>query len=279
VELQRFEAEFRRQGLGVAVITYDTSAIIADFAQRQKITVPILADPQSKAIRDFGVLNTAVPEDHLWHGVPYPGTFIVDAGGLVKSKYFEERYQDRYAAPTILLREFGSVTGSRETAVRTEHLDMKYYATTDLAHPNERVTLVVEFLLPAKMHVYTPEVKNYIPINFKITPSQNFAARPTDYPKGKLMMLPAINEIVPVYEGRFQITQDIVLAGSNVLQPLIAAGQPVKVQGTLRYQACDDKICYLPQTIPMEWTLRLQGLERDRVPEEIQKKPPQSPAQ
>jgi hypothetical protein len=272
--LQQYADEFRKQGLGIAVITYDSVTILADFAKRKNITLPMLSDPQSKIIRDFGVLNTAVPTDHLWYGVPYPGTFIVDPNGVVKSKYFEDKYQDRYAAPTILLREFGSVAGTRQTEVKTNYLIMKYYATRDVVHPNLRFTLVADFQLPPKMHVYSPEVKGYIPIRLEIVPSSNFTAYPAEYPRSELLMLPAINEVVPVYHNQFRITQDVTMAASNVLQPLISGDATLKIQGTLRYQACDDKICYLPQTVPMEWVLKLEPLERERVPEPIQHKTP-----
>ncbi|MBI3934965.1 MAG: redoxin domain-containing protein [Acidobacteria bacterium] len=270
--------DFRKKGLGVAVITYDTVPIVADFAARQKITFPILADAQSKTIREFGVLNTAVPAGHLWEGVPYPGTFIVDAAGVVKSKYFEDHYQDRYAAPTILLREFGSAAGTRETTVNAKYLQMKYYASADLARPDLRFTLVADFVLPPKMHVYTPEVKDYIPIEFRLEGSPNFTAKTVEYPKGDLLFLPAINEIVPVYQNKFRITQDVVLASSSVLQPILNGDQTLKIRGQLRYQACDDKICYLPETIPMEWTLQLEPLNRERVPEAIQHKAASAPA-
>jgi AhpC/TSA family protein/cytochrome c biogenesis DsbD-like protein len=254
------------------VITYDTVPILADFTKRHNITLPVLGDSQSKTIRDFGVLNTAVPKGHLWEGVPYPGTFIVDASGVIKSKYFEDKYQDRYAAPTILLREFGSIAGTRQTEVRTSHLTMRYYASTDLARPDIRLTLVADFTLQPKMHVYTPDVKDYIPIQFLVDPSPNYTPRAVDYPKGQLLMLPAINEVVSVYENQFRITQDVVLAPTNVLQPLLDGDQTLKIHGQLKYQACDDKICYLPQSIPMEWSFKLEPLDRTRVPEAIQHK-------
>jgi len=265
-------AEFRRQGLGVAAITYDTQEILADFAKRRNITFPMLADPDSKIIRDFGVLNTAVPSDHLWFGVPYPGTFIVDQNGVVKSKYFEDTYQERYAAPTILLREFGSLAGTRQTEVKTNYLEMKYYATSDVVRPELRFTLVADFLLPPKMHVYTPEVKGYIPIKLELEASPNYKAQAAEYPKSELLFLPAINELVPVYQGRFQITQDVVMANNNVLQPILSGAKQVRIRGQLRYQACDDKICYLPQTVPLEWVLAVEPLDRERVPEAIQHK-------
>jgi hypothetical protein len=62
-----------------------------------------------------------------------------------------------------------------------------------------------------------------------------------------------------------------------VLQPIIASNGELKITGKLRYQACDDKICYLPETLPLEWTLKAEPLDRERVPEAIQHKPPVAP--
>ena len=264
--------QFREQGLGVAVITYDSVEILADFAKRRSITIPLLTDPKSEIIRAFGVLNTSVPPTHLWYGVPYPGTFIVDQNGVVKSKYFEDLYSERYSAPTILLREFGSVAGTKETALRTDHLELKYYSTRDIVRPSLRITLVADFQLPPKMHVYAPEVQNYIPIRLELDASPNYTAQPAEYPKSETLYLPAIKETVPVYQGKFRITQDVTVAAGNVLQPILAGSQELKITGKLRYQACDDKICYTPVDVPLEWTIRVVPYDRQRVPADLQRK-------
>ena len=47
IELQSRLAELRDQGLGLAVITYDSPAIIADFSRRRGITFPLLSDAGS----------------------------------------------------------------------------------------------------------------------------------------------------------------------------------------------------------------------------------------
>ena len=47
---------------------------------------------------------------------------------------------------------------------------------------------------------------------------------------------------------------------------------PVLLKGSFRYQACDDRECYIPKTVPLEWHFRFEGLERERVPEELQRK-------
>ena len=64
MELQQYLGQFRKQGLGIFSISYDSVAILADFAERKNITFPLLADPQSEVIRAFGVLRTNwVPKD------------------------------------------------------------------------------------------------------------------------------------------------------------------------------------------------------------------------
>jgi hypothetical protein len=32
----------------------------------------------------------------------------------------------------------------------------------------------------------------------------------------------------------------------------------VTIEGTLRYQACDDRMCYVPKSVPLKWTLQVQ---------------------
>lgn len=270
--MQQYLEDFRKQGLGVVAITYDSVEILADFAKRRGITFPLLADSKSEIIRAFQVLNTAVPPDHLWYGVPYPGTFIVDQNGVIRAKYFEARYQDRYSAPTILLQEFGSVSGTRQIVVKTDHLELQYYSTRDTVRPSLRLTLVADFQLPPKMHVYAPGVENYLPIRLELDSSPNYVVYPADYPKSEILFLPAIDEKVPVYHGNFRVAQDVTMAATSVLRPILTGTKEIKITGKLFYQACDDKICYLPQTIPLEWVLKVEPLDGERVPEAIQHK-------
>jgi hypothetical protein len=117
VELEDTLDELAEQGLGLVAITYDTPEVIRHFAQRVGITYPLLADPDSKIIGAFDILNTNIPEDHEWYGVPFPGTYVVDANGIVKAKYFEQDHRERYTADSILTREFG-VAGARRVEVQ-----------------------------------------------------------------------------------------------------------------------------------------------------------------
>jgi hypothetical protein len=36
----------------------------------------------------------------------------------------------------------------------------------------------------------------------------------------------------------------------------------LSITGELEYQACDDKVCYRPETIPVEWKVTLSPIVR-----------------
>ena len=271
MELQQYWQEFRKQGLGLCAISYDSVAILEDFGGRHDITFPMLSDPQSKIIRDFGILNgdgEGGGRDNWHFGVPHPGTYRVNSDGTVQSKYFLKDFEDRTSMPTILFKEFGSIAGTRETAIHTDLLDLKTYSTMDTVRPDVHITLVADFTLKPNMHVYAPGVEHYIPISFDLDRSPYFKPDPAVYPKSEMVNLPIINETVPVYRGTFHITRDIALGTRDTL----ATKKELRVKGKLRFQACDDRMCYLPRTVDLEWVLQVQTLDPilERVPEQIQ---------
>jgi len=63
----------------------------------------MLADPQSKIITDFGILNDTIAKDDWHYGMTNPGTYRVNPDGVVQSKYFAQDFTERYFTPTILL--------------------------------------------------------------------------------------------------------------------------------------------------------------------------------
>jgi len=37
------------------------------------------------------------------------------------------------------------------------------------------------------------------------------------------------------------------------------------IAGTFEYQACDDKVCFSPQSVPLSWTIGVNALDRERA--------------
>jgi hypothetical protein len=97
--------------------------------------------------------------------------------------------------------------------------------------------------------------------------------RQASYPTAKILYLPAIKERVPVFEGAFRIRQELkVNSMAEFSGALGADGKKVTLKGNLEYQACDSKICFLPDSVPVEWQFQIVPLDRQRAPEDIRHK-------
>jgi hypothetical protein len=103
---------------------YDSVGALKSFADRQRITYPLLSDPDSKIIRAFKILNETTKQGTPTYGIPYPGVYVVDAQGRVVSKYFEDDYKDRVSTADILARQFGAPVDVARGAAETKHLQI-----------------------------------------------------------------------------------------------------------------------------------------------------------
>ncbi len=225
------------------------------------ITYPLLSDADSKIIRAFGILNTNVPENHMFYGMPFPGTYIVDSRGKVVSKYFEQWHRQRFTADTILIKEFG-LKGSRGNEVRTDHMNIDAFASQYAVRPGNRFSIVLDIKLLENMHIYAEGAENYTPVYLNIDESQALKIHDPDYPESKVMYLEAIQERVPIYEGRVRISRDITLSPGY-------RGRNLVISGTLGYQACDESFCFLPTEVPLKFELKIEPHDFERAPESI----------
>jgi hypothetical protein len=102
--------------------------------------------------------------------------------------------------------------------------------------------------------------------------STAFQSDPVSYPAAKTMRLEAIHETVPVYERSLRVVETITLAGAQQVEPLLDPDRNLTIEGDLRYQACDDHECYVPETVRLKWTVQVQPFDRTRVPEPLRKR-------
>jgi DsbC/DsbD-like thiol-disulfide interchange protein len=127
--------------------------------------------------------------------------------------------------------------------------DTAHLRVTTSVGPQEAgkpVTLKVDVAPKPKMHVYAPGQPDYIVISLKLDADPAFTAEPPKFPTPEKFFFEPLKEEQLVYAHPFEITDQITLAAA-------AAGGPVTIKGTLLYQACDDKVCYIPAKIPLEW--------------------------
>ena len=270
--MERKRTSFEEDGINVAALSFDSKEVLQHFAKRAGIGFPLLSDPDSKVIRSFGILNENISPKHEFFGIPHPGQYLIGKNGVVKAKFFEDNYTERFTSGEIVVRYLGKDLDAARTQKETDHLVVSSWASDEIVAGGQRIALVLDIDLKEKMHVYAPGVDGYIAVEWKMEEVSGLVNYPPSYPESEKLHLPAIEETVPVYQGSVRFLTDLKLGRARDLEHLLDEQGRLLVRGELRYQACDDKMCYLPVTIPLEWSFELEPLDRTRVPEEIRRK-------
>ena len=271
VQLERKRKSFEQNSINVTALSYDSVEVLKHFSKRRGIGFTLLSDPDSVLIRKLGILNRLTPRRHAFFGVPYPGQHLISEKGVIKEKFFEQNYRDRFTTDLVMVRQLGSDLGARHTEIEMDHLKVSLWASDEVLVGGNRITLVLDINIKDGMHVYAPEVEGYIPIEWELEKVAGVSNYTTIYPQPEMLYLPVIEEIVPAYQDSVRLLTDIKIGQKKQLEHLLNDMGELIVRGRLRYQACDDKICYLPQEIPLKWIFTLDDLDHTRVPENLRR--------
>jgi hypothetical protein len=182
----------------------------------------------------------------------HPGWYVLDARGVIVAKYFDDH--GGYTPAAILVHQFGWTPPEPATEVEGKQLNAKAGSSNAMVAQGERVALILDIDLQPTMHVYAPGVGGgYISIDWKMQDSETAAVHPAIFPRSEKLYLKAIAETVPAYRNHFRLTRDITIG-----HPIDGSGK-FTVPGSLRYQACDDRVCYIPQELHLAWTFQYQA--------------------
>ena len=257
--------ELRRQGLAVAVITYDSMAILADFSRRRGITFPLLSDRGSATIKSYGLLNTTVDAASTNYGIPFPGTFLVNRQGVVTARFFEEAYRERNSVASILLKLGDPGHEIDVQRISTEHVEVTTYLSDQVVAPGTLFSIVVDVTPRPGMHVYAPGQHSYKVIALQLDAQPLLLARPLKYPASEIYVFKPLNERVEVFQKPFRLVQNVALSASPDARKALSSVKTLSITGALEYQACDDKVCFLPKSVPVTYTVRVRELDTERA--------------
>jgi peroxiredoxin len=281
--------ELRDKGLGVAAISYDSPEILAGFSRQRGITFPLLSDAGSATIKSYGILNTLVDDalapnhdDPVLQadvrkyvsvlqpnagqvGMAFPGTFVLDRQGRVTSRFFEEFYRERNTTSSLLVKLGAAAAPVEGTKISSAHLDVATYPSDPGVAPGNRFSVMLDLKPGPGIHVYAPGVSGYRPIVLSIAPQPGLVrVLPVRYPPSQIYFFKPLNERVPVYQKPFTLVQELILEGTQDAQAALKGKENVTLTGMLEYQACDDKQCFNPASVPLSWTLALRSLITER---------------
>ncbi len=291
MELQGRWEELRAQGLGVVAISYDSQEVLADFSRRRGITFPLLSDDDSSMITEFGILNTVAAEgvgpnrddpdvvadvakyvsvfgaNRMIVGTPFPGTFVLDAKGRVTSRFFEEFYRERNTTSNVMLKLGAGLSPIAAIEGTTAHLKLTAYPSNPNVTVGTRFSVAVEVEPNPGIHVYAPgaEQMGYRVIGLTLAPVLHVRFEPVEFPASEIYHFEPLDERVPVYQQPFTLLQEAVVEGTREAEEALAKLDALTLTGTLDYQACDDKICFDPVSVPLSFTLDLDLLDRQRA--------------
>lgn len=121
----------------------------------------------------------------------------------------------------------------------------------------DKVSLTFDITPKRGMHVYAPGKHDYQVIAVKIDPQPWMKVAPTAYPPSEIYHFKELDEKVETYGKPFKLVQDVTVLNTAAAKKALAAA-PIKLSGTLQYQACDDKVCYAPAKIPVSFDLTVK---------------------
>lgn len=244
-------------------MSYDSPEVLAAFSKQRGITFPLLSDTGSPTIKAFGILNPAA-QTGPQAGIPYPGTFLLDRSGRVTSRFFEAAYTDRSTVSSMMVRLGTAAQPVAATKISAAHLDMTTFASDEEVSPGNHFSLIVDITPRPGIHVYAPGASGYRVVSIAVTAQPFVQLRPTVYPPSEIYVFQPLNERVPVYQKPFRLVQDVLLEATQPAQAALQGRESLALTGTVDYQACDDKICFNPVSVPVSWTLKLKPLIRER---------------
>ena len=222
---------------------------LADYAGAHDVSFPLLSDPDSEIIERFGILNTLIDrEDHPWFGIPFPGSYVVGADGVILAKFFESSLHFRPGADQLLRAALGEevqlppITRTDESVAFDVHFDGA------VLHAGVFRDLIVRFAVPDGHHLYgEPVPEGMVPTSIDIEPDVGLVVRPAVFPPTTPHRLAGTGETLPVFEGDVMVRVPIAQL-SRSLTRLDDGSTVQRIRGCLRWQSCDDETCQLPRT-------------------------------
>ncbi len=255
MELQRRLSDFEAAGVRVIAVSPEPVEVISAFTSEHGITYPVLSDADSAVIRSFGILSTLIDPDEPLYGLPFPGSYLTDEAGRVTAKFFNRRYQER-EAPEIVFHDGLAlpVDTSGHPAAKDEAGISAILASPTLTF-QQKTAILVRIDLRSGLHVYgQPIPAGYIPTTVTVQGPETVEVGEAVYPATKPFKVEGLSEQFFVFEGDVEI--EVPLLSSE------HQAESVQFEVEVRYQACDDKTCFLPQTARLTLNAPVRGVNR-----------------
>ena len=260
MQLQEKMSAFDALGISVLAISYDEPDALKDFQDAYGITYTLLSDPDSKVIRDYGILNTLIAEDdHPWFGIPFPGTYVTDSQGIITHKFFENNLVLRVGPEELLravdgdaLSEYmGNPVSDTTDAEHKVFLEGEHLAVGVLQH------LVCQINVSQGRHLYAdPAPQGMIPFTLTLDAQSKLVIRELIRPASEAHTMAGTGEVIQVNHGRVELRLPITAnaAITSTTEPTM-----LDLSGEVSWQTCDEDVCDVPRRSRFAFHVPIEG--------------------
>ena len=246
---------YREAGVRLYALSYDEPDALADYAAAHNITFTMLSDTDSEVIGSFGILNTLIPpDDHPWYGLPFPGSYVVSADGIIVAKFFEHNFAVRSGPEQMLAAALGQEfeTGAASDEQPVDRVTAEVMVDGDRLPMGVTRHIVATFRVPDGQHLYRePVPEGLVAAAIELDDSDGILSYELLAPPTSTLTLAGSGDTVQTYE------RDVVLrlpVAQNARQmQKDDDGRYVTISGQLRWQACDDVECFMPESMPFSF--------------------------
>jgi hypothetical protein len=243
-------------GIALFAISYDSVEILGGFADKHGIRFPLLSDEGSRVIRQLGLINERVQEDHAVYGIkpnprhvdlPYPGVFVLDEAGVIVQKRFHASYRERDTGGALLATALGILEpGSSPSAASAgEAVAVRAWLDSPTYSFFQRLHVHVELHVAPGFHVYgAPAPDGMAALAARVAPIDGVEVGPASWPAAHAARLAGLDEEVSLHEGTIRGSLPLTFAAAPG-----AGDHEVKLEVT--YQACSDALCLPSRTLQL----------------------------
>ncbi len=239
---------FGAAGVKLYALSYDEPDALADYAKASDVTFSMLSDPDSDVIRSFGILNTTIPpDDHPWYGIPFPGAYAIDADGVIIAKFFEHNFAVRPGPEQLLAATLGQAFEVETPASPAAQVTVEVTFEGDRLPTGVTREIVATFRVPEGQHLYSEPVPDgLVAATIEVDDNSGILTYTPKAPQTSPLTLAGPGDTLLVYEGNVALR--LPVAQNARAMEKIDGKRYVTVSGKVRWQACNDVECGLPES-------------------------------
>lgn len=239
---------FDAAGVKLYTLSYDEADALADYSKAMGATFTMLSDPNSDVIRAFGILNTLIPPDeHPWYGIPFPGAYVIDANGVIVAKFFEHNFGARTGPEPLLDAALGRRFEVEPAAGPAGQVSVDVIVDADRLLSGSIHEIVATFRVPEGQHLYgEPVPDGLVAATIEVDDVLGIITRALVAPPTSQLTLAGSGETLEIYEG--DVVLRLPMAQNGRTMEKVDGKRYVDISGRVRWQACDDVECGLPQS-------------------------------